>query len=116
MWFKSGQLLLLAPLLVVTAVQAAPNGPPSPGEGRVVSAPAPKPHSSNADSQPGKSANVKGNLRSGSRYGIGYEARHGMDAGTRDDRGGDRMERPEHPERIERIERPERAERDGRGR
>lgn len=103
MRFKFRHLFLLAPLLVVTAVQAAPNGPLNPGEAH------------NADSQPGKSANVKGTLRSGSRYGIGYEARHGMDAGIRENRG-DRMERPEHPERIERIERPERAERDGRGR
>lgn len=118
MWFMPRQLLLLAALLFVTAVQAAPNDPPTPGEGQVASAPAPQPHSSNVDSQPGKNTHVKGDMRSGSRYGIGYEARHGIDAGARSDRG-DRMERPERPEhmeRVERVERPERAERDGRGR
>jgi hypothetical protein len=115
MRLKPGQLFFFAPLLFVTAVQAAPYGPPNPAvEGQVAPAYAPKPHSS-ADPQPGKSTSVKGNARSGSRYGIGYEARHGMDAGGRDDRGG-RMERPERLERIERPERPERAERDDRGR
>lgn len=116
MRLKLRPLFLLAPLLFVTAVRAAPpNDPPTPDRGSAVSAPVPKPHSSNADPQLREHTNAKGNLRSGSRYGVGYEARHGIDAGTRSDRV-DRMERPERLERPERVERPERIERDDRGR
>jgi len=115
MWLKLGHLFVWAPLLFVTAVQAAPHDLPAHGEGSAVLTPGARPHSSNVDSQPGKSSNVKGNMRSGSRYGIGYEARHGIDAGARSNQG-DRMERPERLEPVERMERPERIERDGRGR
>lgn len=106
MWLKPRHFFLLAPLLLVTAVQAAP------GKGSGVSAPAPKPNSPSAHPQAHGSANAKDYPRSGSRYGVGYEARHGINAETRSDRV-DRMERPDRPERVER---PERIERDDRGR
>lgn len=115
MWLMPRHLFLLAPLLFVTAVQAAPNDPPPPGKGPVVSTPDPKPQSSSVNPQLRGSTNVKGNPRSGSRYGVGYEARHGLDAGARSERV-DRVERPERLERPERVERPERIERDDRGR
>ena len=115
MWLMPRLFFLLAPLLIVTPVQAAPANLPAHGEGSIVFTPAARPHSANVDSQPGKSGNAKGNMRSGSRYGIGYEARHGIDAGARSNQG-DRMERPERLEPVERMERPERIERDGRGR
>jgi hypothetical protein len=100
MWLQPRPPFLLASLLFVTAVQAAPNEPPAPGKGSVVSAPAPKPQLHGI-------TNMKG---SGSRYGIGYEARHGVDTeGARSERV-DRMERPERPEPVERMERPERPE------
>ena len=100
MWLQPRLPFLLATLLFVTAVQAAPNEPPASGKGPVVSVPAPKP-------QLRGNTNVKG---TGSRYGIGYEARHGIDA------AGARSERVDRVERPERIERPERMERDDRGR
>ena len=118
MWLMPRSYFLLAPLFIVTAVQAGPFDPLAHGEGSSVWVLAAGPHSSSKDSQPDKRTSVKGNLRSGSRYGIGYEARHGVNAGTRSDQV-DRMERPERPERIERterMERPERIERDGGGR
>ena len=94
---------LLASLLFVTAVQATTNDPPPPGKGPVVSAPEPKPQT------PGNT-HGKG---TGSRYGVGYEARHGIGAaGVR----SERVDRVERPDRIERPERVERAERDDRGR
>lgn len=99
MWLQPRLPFLLASLLFVTAVQAAPKEPPAPGKGSVVSAPAAKP-------QLRGNTKVKG---SGSRYGVGYEARHGGDA-------AERVDRVERPERIERTERVERIERDDRGR
>jgi hypothetical protein len=112
MWLMPRSYFLLAPLFIVTTVQAAPFDPPAHGEGSSVWTLAAGPHASNEDARSDKSTSGKGQRRSGSRYGIGYEARHGVDAGTR----SDRVERMERPERPERIERPERMERDGRGR
>ena len=118
MWLMPRSYFLLAPLFIVTTVQAAPFDPLAHGDGSSVWTLAAAPHSSSEDSQPDKRTRVKGNRRSGSRYGIGYEARQGVNVGTRSDQA-DRMERPERPERIERterMERPERIERDGGGR
>lgn len=51
-----------------------------------------------------------------SRYGRGYEARHGIGIDTRSERVEraerfERVERVERPEKIERVERPGRVER-----
>ena len=118
MWLMPRSYFLLAPLFIVTTVQAAPKDLPTHGEGSSVWMLAAGPHASNEDPRSDKSTSGKAQRRNSSRYGIGYEARHGVNAGTRSDQV-DRMERPERPERIERmerVERPERIERDGGGR
>ncbi len=105
MWLKPRRLFLLAPLLFVTAVQAAPHDLPAHGEGSVVFTPAARPHFSNLDPRPDGNPDQGNNLRSGSRYGIGYDARHGVDAGTQN-QPGNRMspiERPQQPARTERA-------------
>lgn len=102
MWLEPRYLLLPVALLFVTAAQATPNTPSRVGDGVLAFSAAPKPHSSSA----------KDPARSGSRYGMGYEARHERDASERPER----VERPERIERLERVERPERIERDDRGR
>jgi len=81
--FMPRQFLLLAALLFVTAVQAAPYDQPAHGEGSVVFTPAARPHFSNLDPRPDPLAEPGSLPRSGSRYGIGYDARHGIDTDTR---------------------------------
>lgn len=70
------------------------------------------------------STQAETNTKQPSRYGRGYEARHGLDHGERVERierierveRVERPERPEQPDRPERPQRPERVERIDRGR
>jgi hypothetical protein len=113
MWFMPKQLFLLAPLLFATGVQAAPYDPPAHGEGSVVFTPAARPHFSNLDPRPDANPDQGSPLRS-SRYGIGYDARHGFGADTQNQRSN-RMDPIERPQQPERIERPGGAGRGGSG-
>jgi len=115
MWLKLGHLFVWAPLLFVTAVQAAPHDLPAHGEGSVVFTPAARPHFSNLDPRPDGNPDQGNNLRSGSRYGIGYDARHGVDAGTQN-RPGNRMSPIEQPHQPARTEHAGSAGRSGKGR
>lgn len=105
-------LLLWAALLPAAAVEAAQNGLPALGEGQATSAAAPQVQSSAMDSQADGNDGVIRKPRGNSRYGIGYEARHGAHHGNsagmlrnREGRDNERLERPERMERAERIER-----------
>jgi hypothetical protein len=79
--------LLLASLLIVTAARAEPTDPPIHGVGSVVFTPAARPHLPNLDPPPNENRDLRGNRR----YGIGYDARHGIDADAKEYRGS-RME------------------------
>lgn len=81
MWLLPRQFLFLPVLLFVTAVRAAPNDPPTHGEGSVVFTPAARPHFSNLDPRPDPLPEP-GSMRSDSHYGMGYDARHGIDTGA----------------------------------
>lgn len=69
-------LLLLISLVMVTAAQADPSNPPEHGVGSVVFTPAARPQLPNLAPRP----NDAPDARDSRRYGIGYDARHGMDA------------------------------------
>lgn len=81
MRFMSRQVILLTALLFVMVAQAAPTS-------------APESHASDAGeaTHSGGNPGVKEAVRGGSRYGIGFEARQGIGAGTQGNRGG-RVER-----------------------
>ncbi|MDO9009557.1 MAG: hypothetical protein Q7U80_15170 [Thiobacillus sp.] len=83
----SKPLFLLMPLLSITSVQAAPYDPPAHGEGSVVFTPAARPRFSNLDPQPSGNLDIRNEPRNNSRYGIGYDARHGIDVNTRNPSG-----------------------------
>lgn len=89
MRLMSNPLFLLTPLLFITTVQAAPYDPPAHGEGSVVFTPAARPRFSNLDPQPGGNLDTRNEPRSNSRYGIGYDARHGINANIRNQPGPD---------------------------
>ncbi|MDO9220787.1 MAG: hypothetical protein Q7T90_07130 [Thiobacillus sp.] len=108
-------LFMLPPLLFVTAVQATPYDPPAHGEGSVVFTPAARPHFSNLDPQPGGSVDARSEPRSNNRYGIGYDARHGIDTDGQAQRSN-RMNPVEHLQQPARTERSGSAGRAGRGR
>ncbi len=104
----SKQIYVLALLLFVTAVQAAPDDLPAHGEGSVVFTPAARPRFTNLDPQPGGNFDVRNEPRNNSRYGIGYDARHGNDTGAgnpgiqsqqgnRPSPGMNQSERPQQP-------------------
>jgi hypothetical protein len=76
MRFTSGHFVVLT-LLGIGAAQAAPYDLPAHGEGSVVFTPAARPHFSNLDPRPDPLAEP------GRRYGIGYDARHGIDTDGR---------------------------------
>ena len=78
----SGYFVLLT-LLGIGAAQAASHDLPAHGEGSVVFTPAARPHFSNLDPRPDPLAEPGSLPRSGSRYGIGYDARHGIDTDAR---------------------------------
>ena len=108
-------LFLLTPLLFITTAQAAAYDPPAHGEGSVVFTPAARPRLSNLDPQPGGPPDLRNAPRSTSRYGIGYDARHGLDANARNPSGHDlNAAQPMQP--PARIERGGGAGRGGRGR
>ena len=81
MRFTSGYFVLLT-LPGIGAAQAASHDLPAHGEGSVVFTPAARPHFSNLDPRPDPLAGPGSLSRSGSRYGIGYDARHGIDSAT----------------------------------
>ena len=91
----SGHLVLLVPLLVVTAAQAEPSEPPLHGLGSVVFTPAARPHFPNLDPPPSENHDP----RSSRRYGIGYDARHGVDSEVQRHRDS-RMDGIEHPQQY----------------
>lgn len=91
----SHPLLLLASLLIVTAARAEPADPPPHGVGSVVFTPAARPSLPNLDPLPNENRDLRGNRR----YGIGYEARHGID-------GDAARYRDSRMEGIERAQQP----------
>ena len=115
MWLMPRHFFLLVPLFFVTTVQAASDELPAHGEGSVVFTPAARPHFSNLDPQPGRSFDGENTQRSGSRYGIGYDARHGIDTDAGNQRSN-RMSSGERPQPPARGERSGGAGRGGRGR
>ncbi|MDT3705204.1 MAG: hypothetical protein ROZ09_00145 [Thiobacillus sp.] len=92
MSFMPGRILLLATTLSIVTAQAAPADLPMPENGQTTSTARPRPYPSGLDSLRKGNADAKGKARSDSRYGIGYEARHGSDTGVRDQHG-DRSDR-----------------------
>lgn len=90
-----GHLLLLIPLLVVTAAQAEPYDPPLHGVGSVVFTPAARPHLPNLDPPQSEYRDPQ----SSRRYGIGYDARHGVDSDVQSPRDS-RMGGIEHPQQY----------------
>lgn len=99
-------LIPLMPLLFTAVVQAAPNGKSGMNNGSVTTVSVPESRSLGMSGD--ASLDVQPAARGGGRYGIGYEDRHGSEAGAQRNRGG----RVERPERMERAE----IERGGRGR
>lgn len=106
---------MLAPLLFTAAVQAAPYDPPAHGEGSVVFTREARPRFTNLDPLPGENVDARNQPSRNNRYGIGYDARHGLDAQS--PRGNSSsVERFERPQHTAPTERPGRMQQGNRGR
>ena len=108
---------MLAPLLFTAAVQAAPYDPLAHGEGSVVFTREARPRFTNLDPQPGENFGARNQPSRNNRYGIGYDARHGLDTPPQSPRGySSPMERFDRPQHTAPIERPGRMQQGKRGR